>query len=166
MSDSRIDLTWDASTDDVDGYEVWSDGFLATTSLNSYSDTGLSASTTYDYEVRAFDAAGNLSGFSPPASATTNAAAGETIDITKATYSSRKRELKVEATSSLGGDDDTSLQASFPVGVLESSKPMVYNAGKDKWSVTFDGVTAKPEKVKVCSTLSGTCAETTGIGGR
>ena len=37
----------------------------------SYSDTGLVAATTYRYRVRAVDAAGNLSGYSLVASATT-----------------------------------------------------------------------------------------------
>jgi hypothetical protein len=40
----------------------------------SYGDTGLSASTTYRYRVRAVDAAANLSGYSNVGEATTDAA--------------------------------------------------------------------------------------------
>src|SRR5207249_11184562 len=43
----------------------------------SVSDTGLTQATSYSYRVRATDAAGNLSGYSNVASATT-AAAGDT----------------------------------------------------------------------------------------
>ncbi len=46
---------------------------------NSYSDTGLTASTSYSYRVRATDAAGNLSSYSSTASATTSAAGSPTI---------------------------------------------------------------------------------------
>ncbi|MFG1617412.1 PHB depolymerase family esterase [Nonomuraea wenchangensis] len=64
-------LTWTASTDDtgVTGYEILrapgaTGGTFAqvgTSATTSYTDTGLSASTTYRYQVRARDAAGNVS---------------------------------------------------------------------------------------------------------
>lgn len=44
---------------------------IATPSGTGYSDTGLSTATTYQYRVRATDAAGNLSGYSSVASAAT-----------------------------------------------------------------------------------------------
>ncbi len=77
VSSSRIDLTWTASTDavGVSGYRVYRNGSstpLATVSSPNYSDTGLAPSTTYTYAVRAFDAAGNLSGASGARSATTS----------------------------------------------------------------------------------------------
>ena len=76
VSSSRIDLTWNAATDNVGvtGYYVARSGTsspIATVSGTSYSDTGLPASTAYTYYVFAFDAAGNLSGGSAGASATT-----------------------------------------------------------------------------------------------
>jgi len=48
---------------------------IATPTGTGYSDTGLLASTSYSYRVRATDAAGNPSGYSTPASATTPAVA-------------------------------------------------------------------------------------------
>ncbi|MCU0735752.1 MAG: DUF4082 domain-containing protein [Methylotetracoccus sp.] len=78
-SSSEINLSWSASTDNVGvtGYQVercqGSTCSVGTASGTSYSDTGLSASTTYSYRVRARDAAGNLSGYSNTASATTQA---------------------------------------------------------------------------------------------
>ena len=44
---------------------------MATPAGISYSDTGLTAATSYSYRVRAADAAGNLSGYSSVADATT-----------------------------------------------------------------------------------------------
>ena len=45
--------------------------FIATTSGTTYSDTGLTAATTYEYTVSAFDAAVNISAHSATATATT-----------------------------------------------------------------------------------------------
>jgi len=44
---------------------------ITTPTGTTYSDTGLAAGTSYTYQVRAVDAAGNLSQYSAPASATT-----------------------------------------------------------------------------------------------
>src|SRR5881296_3101769 len=77
VSSSQIKLSWAASSDNVgvSGYRVYRNGTqIATTSATSFPNTGLSPSTTYTYAVAAFDAAGNLSAQSSPASATTPAA--------------------------------------------------------------------------------------------
>lgn len=61
---TQIDISWTVSVDNyaVAGYSILRDGLpVATTSLTSYSDGGLTASTTYVYQVRAFDAAINYS---------------------------------------------------------------------------------------------------------
>jgi chitodextrinase len=76
VSPTRIDLSWNTSTDNVGvaGYEVFRDGALLTTVTGtSLSDTTASPSTTHNYEVRALDAAGNRSGFSNTATVTTPA---------------------------------------------------------------------------------------------
>src|SRR2546426_2252282 len=76
VSSSQINLSWTASSDNVgvSGYRVFRGGTqIATTSTTSYANTGLSPSTTYSYNVAAFDAAGNVSAQSSPASATTQA---------------------------------------------------------------------------------------------
>src|SRR5256885_13415920 len=76
VSSSQINLSWAASSDNVgvSGYRVFRNGAqIATTSATSFTNTGLSPSTTYTYAVAAFDAAGNLSARSSPASATTPA---------------------------------------------------------------------------------------------
>ena len=81
VSSSTINLTWTASTDNVavtnyqvercSGSSCTTFTQAATSTTNSYSDTGLTASTTYRYQVRASDAAGNNSSYSSIASATT-----------------------------------------------------------------------------------------------
>ena len=77
ISHTQIDVAWSASVDPfgVAGYQVFRDSTqVATTSLTSFSDTGLTASTTYSYTVRAFDGAGNISSSSAPVATTTFAA--------------------------------------------------------------------------------------------
>lgn len=74
VSTSAIDLTWNPSTDNVavTGYNIFRDMVLiATTSSTSYTDTGLATSTSYDYTVRAFDAALNYSAHSATSTGTT-----------------------------------------------------------------------------------------------
>jgi chitodextrinase len=64
VSQTAIDLTWTASTDNVAvaGYRIYCDGAqVATSATNSYSHTGLIAGATYSYTVSAYDAAGNAS---------------------------------------------------------------------------------------------------------
>ena len=80
---TRINLGWTASTDNVGvtGYRVercqgtgcTTFAQIGTPTATTYSDTGLSPSTTYRYRVRAVDAAGNLSTYSNIATATTPA---------------------------------------------------------------------------------------------
>jgi chitodextrinase len=77
-STGRVDLQWQPATDDiaVTGYELFRNGTLlaAVGAVTSYADTAVTPNTTYSYEVRALDAAGNRSPPSLPASATTPAA--------------------------------------------------------------------------------------------
>jgi chitodextrinase len=64
VSTTRISLTWNASTDNVGvkGYIVYlNDVALATTTTRSFTHSGLTAGTTYNYRVSAYDAAGNNS---------------------------------------------------------------------------------------------------------
>jgi len=75
-------LAWSASADNVGvtGYLVdrcqgaTCTGFLliATPTGTTLGNSGLAAATTYRYQVRAIDAAGNRSGYSPIATATSN----------------------------------------------------------------------------------------------
>jgi len=77
VSSSQINLVWAASTDNVGvaGYKILRNGnpLVTVGAVTFYLDNGLAPSTLYSYTVTAVDAAGNESGESPPASATTQA---------------------------------------------------------------------------------------------
>ena len=74
LASDQVDISWTAATDNylVSGYVLYRDGVpVATTSLTSYSDIGLIASTTYTYFVQAFDPSFNYSSSSNSLSAFT-----------------------------------------------------------------------------------------------
>jgi len=74
ISTSQIDLSWTASTDDVGviAYNIYRDNnLIATSTANTFSDTGLSPATVYSYSVSAYDAAANVSAMSVSVSAST-----------------------------------------------------------------------------------------------
>jgi chitodextrinase len=82
-SDSQINLTWAASTDNVGvtGYLVercltasCTFAQIGTSTTTTYLDTSVSAATSYNYRVRAKDASSNLSGYSSTVTASTAAA--------------------------------------------------------------------------------------------
>ncbi|MGH8175770.1 MAG: LamG-like jellyroll fold domain-containing protein, partial [Steroidobacter sp.] len=74
ISSTQINLSWTASTDDVGVTDYFVERCqgagctnftqIATLTNTSYSDTGRTASTSYNYRVRATDAASNLSLYS------------------------------------------------------------------------------------------------------
>lgn len=74
---TQINVTWSAATDDylLGGYVVLRDSTpIATTTLTTFSDAGLTAETLYSYEVYAFDAFYNVSTTSNALATTTLAA--------------------------------------------------------------------------------------------
>jgi fibronectin type 3 domain-containing protein len=91
---STITLTWNASTDTtpggpgVGGYYVYRNGNTATpiatvASGTTYADTGLAASTSYQYQVAAFDKASppNVSAPTAAITATTSASGSVTVTV-------------------------------------------------------------------------------------
>ncbi|MEV4418148.1 endo-1,4-beta-xylanase, partial [Catellatospora sp. NPDC049609] len=81
VTSSSVNLSWTASTDNVGvtGYDILrapgtSGGSftqVGTSTTTSFSNTGLSANTSYRYQVRARDAAGNVSAVSNTVTVTT-----------------------------------------------------------------------------------------------
>jgi chitodextrinase/N-acetylmuramoyl-L-alanine amidase len=70
LSQTSIQLTWQASTDNVRvvGYEIRRDGaVIGTSATSSYTDTGCSEDTQYVYDVRAYDFPRNYSDWSATA---------------------------------------------------------------------------------------------------
>jgi nitrogen fixation protein FixH len=125
---NQINLGWTASTDNVgvtayliercQGSGCTNFAQINTSPTNSYSDTGLSSSTTYIYRVRATDAAGNLSGYSnPPASATT----GFSITPASVTLTFNQTQQFSGATGSVTWLVDNIVGGSSSVGTISNS---------------------------------------------
>ena len=75
-SQTSTQLSWSPSTDNVgaSGYDVYQGtNLITTTGSTSYNVNGLTANTTYNFTVRAKDAAGNMSAASNTTSVTTDA---------------------------------------------------------------------------------------------
>jgi chitodextrinase len=85
---TTTNLSWTASTDNVavTGYDVYQGTTLkATVTGTTYGVTGLTASTTYNFSVKAKDAAGNISAASNVATVTTLAPVADTTAPTAPT---------------------------------------------------------------------------------
>jgi hypothetical protein len=79
-STGKVDLSWTAGTDDtgVTGYRVWRNGTQIDTigAVTTYTDTNVTAGTTYTYTLQSLDAAGHNSVQSDPAMATVPSGTG------------------------------------------------------------------------------------------
>lgn len=82
ISQTQINLAWTDNANNEDGYKIersadgstgWTQIGTASVNATSYSDTGLSAATTYYYRVRAYNTGGNSS-YTSTANATTQSA--------------------------------------------------------------------------------------------
>ncbi|HCN11874.1 MAG TPA: secretion protein, partial [Chryseobacterium sp.] len=85
---TSTNLSWSGATDNVGitGYDVYQGAaLLGSTSSTSYAVSGLSASTTYSFTVKAKDAAGNISAASNAVSVTTLAPVSDTTAPTAPT---------------------------------------------------------------------------------
>ena len=90
-SSTRVDLGWTASSDNVGvaGYTVYrnSSAIKTVPAIQlAYSDTTVSASTTYSYTIDAFDLAGNHSAQTAPVSVTTPGSSAVTFSDQADTY--------------------------------------------------------------------------------
>jgi glycosidase len=83
-TDSSITLTWSPSTDNekVVGYEIYRNQVkVGTVNTTTYTDTGLSPSTNYEYKIVAMDEAGNSSSGVATVSGKTVAESGNSVTI-------------------------------------------------------------------------------------
>ncbi|WP_428743046.1 endonuclease [Tenacibaculum sp.] len=79
VTQTSVDLTWNASTDNigVTGYDIYKGTTKVTTvTSTSYNVTGLTAATNYTFSIKAKDAAGNESAASNTVSITTQPSSG------------------------------------------------------------------------------------------
>lgn len=106
ITTNNITLNWSASTDNiaVTSYDIYLNGVLNSnsTSLNKLL-TGLNASTTYSFYVRAKDAAGNISSNSTSINATTSSPTATATDLYFSEYiegSSNNKALEIANSTS------------------------------------------------------------------
>jgi fibronectin type 3 domain-containing protein len=141
-SSTQINLAWTASTDNVGvtGYQVErcqgtgcsTFALVASPAGTAYSDPGLQPATSYSYRVRATDAAGNLSGYSNTASATTPAQSSGLV----AAYSFNEGAGSTVADASGNGNTGTILYATWTTQG-KFGKALVFN-GTDAWVTVND----------------------------
>ena len=92
VTQTSVNLAWSTATDNiaVTGYTIYNgNSQIATTSNLSYSVTGLTSGTSYNFSVRAFDAAGNTSTNSNAVSVTTTSGgsgSGNTTELLISEY--------------------------------------------------------------------------------
>lgn len=144
-SASSATIIWTASTDNVavTGYEVYRDGTkVGTTATTSYTDTGLAASTTYTYTVKAYDAAGNLSAASGAATATTSAGSTATIYYKNDSFASKYIHYKLDGsstwTTSPGVQMNSSSYSGYSVATIQLGTATGLTAAFNNGSGTWD----------------------------
>lgn len=125
LTSTSLTLNWSPSADSVGvtGYRVercqgsTCTNFtqIVTPTGTSFSDTGLTASTTYRYRVRAVDAAGNLSGYSGFTSATTLAGgpSATNLALNKPVTSSSNYDSTFPASYAVDGNTATRWSSAF-----------------------------------------------------
>ena len=96
LSDTQVTLTWSDNSSNETGFRLersangtnWTEFAVVGSNIASFTDTGLTASTTYQYRVRAYNSNGNSS-YSNISSATTSSATTTVavIDTTAPTVS-------------------------------------------------------------------------------
>jgi len=142
VSTNQINLSWTASTDNVavTGYNVFRNNANVGSSTNpSFTDTGLTENATYSYTVSAFDAAGNQSSQSLPATATTFASTGDTVPpVVSITTPSTGSTVSGSITVSASASDDVGVAGvqfkldGTNLGGLQTTAP--YN---QSWNTTI-----------------------------
>ncbi|HEY1285351.1 MAG TPA: galactose oxidase-like domain-containing protein [Solirubrobacterales bacterium] len=139
---SQVPLSWSASSDDqgVAGYRVFRGGIqVGEVAGTGFTDTKVSASTTYSYTVKAYDAAGNVSPASEPLEVKTPAGDGTppTVSLTspadEATVSGNVS-LAATASDASGIAGVQFLLDGSPLGAEDTSSP--YALTWDSTSVT------------------------------
>jgi hypothetical protein len=141
VSSSQIDVAWTASTSqDVAKYNIYratsgTPTLYKTVTGSPYQDTGLSAGTTYTYQISAVDAAGNESPKTAAKSATTTGSGGGGTAL-------RVGLMNTAATSDLGkgpGDDTSGPIYKVALGIPTTNMTSLtsYIANADAQDITL-----------------------------
>ena len=168
---STISLAWDASTDDVGvtAYQVFrGTQIVGNVATLTFTDSGLTAATAYQYQVRALDASGKQSALSPVLNATTPAVTQDyTVAASPGTFSvarggSASTTLAITRTSFTGAVSTAA--SGLPSGVTVVLNPATATTGNSV-TATFSATSAAtlgPATVTFTAT-SGTLSRTTSV---
>jgi hypothetical protein len=152
-----IQLAWSAATDNVGvtGYLIercagasCSDfAQVATASGTSYADSGLAASTSYTYRVRATDAAGNTGAYSSTATTTTGIAM-ESVTVAAGDDWVIPAWATVSANAGFYCDPAPCVGTPLPIAQLDTIiatwKQLEPSSGSYDWSAIDGAIAAKP----------------------
>jgi chitodextrinase len=136
ISSTEIDLSWTASTDNVGvtGYIIYRNGKqIGTTTAMSYQSTGLKASTSYTYWVKAYDAAENRSTKSVAVTKTTQPSPSTKFSIGNRVQTIERANVRSEPT---GSGTVLGTQPKAAVGTVVGG-PWYWNQ-RWWWEIDFD----------------------------
>ena len=162
---TRIDLSWDAASDDesgISGYNIYRDGGKVGTSDNTgYSDDGLSEGTTYKYRVSAVNGEGLEGEKSGEATATTeeenDTSPPELASVVAQSATSVKVSFNEPVTGeSAGNTDNYEINGGITVGAAElqgDSRSVVLTtstlAEKTSYTLTVSDITDQSPNANV-----------------
>ena len=141
MSGSQVNLTWTAATDNVGvvAYDIYrNSALLGASTTTSFTDTTVAGATTYDYVVKARDAAANVSPPSNTATVTTPTPTGVTTvtfapvadarveQANSATNYGTSTQLRVDGGTDPGVESDLLFDVTGVSGTVQSAKLRVY----------------------------------------
>ncbi|GEK20427.1 hypothetical protein CXY01_09470 [Cellulomonas xylanilytica] len=145
VTDFSVALTWTASTDTggsgLAGYDVYRGTTkVGTPTAASYTDSGLTAATAYQYTVRARDVAGNVSAASSALSVTTKPTTS--TSSCKVTYTASSWNTGFTASVKVTNTGTTALNG-WSLGFSFANGQKVTQGWSADWSQSGTAVTAK-----------------------
>jgi chitodextrinase len=138
VTDTRIDLSWNASSDNIGvvGYSIYRAGILVGSSpTTSYTDEGLAAASAYSYSVVAYDAAGNVSAKSTSVSISTLATDAPVPDFSFGVGAGIQTIADTVVMSKPGAGKKRGVQFARAVGTISSGPKTL--SGTVWWQVDF-----------------------------
>lgn len=127
-STSAIGLSWTAPTGTVTGYNIYRNGTLITSSpitSTSYTSTGLSAQTSYTYEVRAVNTGGEGNG----ATISTATATSNPGSIYPGPVTASISGATISLSGTLTTSQATILRANISIALDETNYPWIQSVG-------------------------------------
>lgn len=145
VGETSVTLTWNASTDTggsgLAGYDVYRGTTkVGTPTSATYTDSGLTAATAYQYTVRARDVAGNVSAASSALSVTTKS--GQQTGSCKVTYNASTWNTGFTASVRITNTGTTTLNG-WSLGFSFANGQKVQQGWSADWTQSGTTVTAK-----------------------